>query len=81
MVYYASNEDNKLNRKFSKYLEAGPVPKAPDAPLPSSVDILNGPVQCSQSKVDAVQMFAMQMCHWEGVVHTASSRPMCSPKT
>jgi hypothetical protein len=43
-----------LNRMFRKYLEAEPMPKVPDAPLPRSVNILIGIVRCSQSEGDAV---------------------------
>jgi hypothetical protein len=41
------------------YPEARLVPKTPDALLPRSVDILIGPVQCSLSKVDAMQVIAV----------------------
>jgi hypothetical protein len=63
------------------YLEAGPVLKAPDALLPRSVDILIGPVQCSWSKADAVQVIVVQMRRREVVVHNGSSRNRCSKQS
>ena len=51
----------KLGRRFRIYPKVGRVPKASDALLPRSVNILIGHVQCSQSLVDAMQMITMQM--------------------
>jgi hypothetical protein len=57
-IVFATNTIN-ISKKFSMYLEAGPMPKAQDALLLGSVDIMIEPVRCSRSKADAVQVFAV----------------------